>query len=506
MSTTPNRTRVLMLCAHEPTMDPRVKWSAASAARSFDVTVLGFNNAAGSLPEQQDADGYRLVRLPHEFVSLLTYPYTFLKVAPLWFWPVALVLSPFFALLLVLIILPLVLARTARRTAYSTYSALLRYPIGRRIQPLVAAVKRLRPARKGSDEDGERLRERSLGSLRARISYVANLMRMQFGPPALWFTSYIDALPAKPDTIHCNDLDTLLVGVMARRRYGCRVVYDAHEYYPHCDPYGRWLDIWIFSAIEWLLLRRTDAVVTINEPMAEQMSSAYGYRPIYAVPNAEPRADVAVVPMRTAMSDQADGRLKCLVQGRYSPKRGMEEVIEAWRHVDPGKAALFLRGPENEHSQRGRDLAARLGLLDRSVYFLPAVTEDELVAAAAEADVGIIPYLSDFVIYEYACPNKLAQYMHAGLVLLSNDLAYVRSVIEWGHAGLIYRVGESGSLAAAVHRLADDADLLNGFKRAATEFAHGTFNWQAYSPIFDALYRGETPHLRPDGTAIAPAR
>ncbi|SIR20388.1 Glycosyltransferase involved in cell wall bisynthesis [Bosea sp. TND4EK4] len=500
MSATADRLRVLMLCAHEPTMDPRVKWSAASAARSFDVTVLGFNNAAGSLPEQQDGDGYRLVRLPHKFVAVLAYPRAFLEAVPPHLWPVAVLLSPLFALLLLLVALPLALARIMRQAALGIRSALLRHPLGRHVEPFLSAPAR-RPSEDGSGEEEERRRERSLGSLRARISYVSNLLRMQFGPPALWFTSYIDSLPTKPDTIHCNDLDTLLVGVVARKRYGCRVVYDAHEYYPHCDPYARWLDIWIFSAIEWLLLRRTDAVVTINQPMAEQMSAAYGYRPIYAVPNAEPRADVAVVPMRTAMTDQSDGRLKCLVQGRYSPKRGMEEVIEGWRHVDPRKAALFLRGPENEHSRRGRELAARLGLLDRSVYFLPAVTEDELVAAAAEADIGIIPYLSDFMIYEYACPNKLAQYMHAGLALLSNDLAYVRSVIEWGHAGLIYRVGESGSLAAAVHRLADDADLLSRLKQAATEFARETFNWQAYSPIFDALYRGETPQLEADGTA-----
>lgn len=481
-----NPLRVLMLCAHEPTMDPRVKWAATSAARSFEVTVLGFNNAAGSLPQHQDLDGYRLVRLPHRFVSLLTYPLAFAKTVPPLLWLILLALSPLLALLLAFVALPLALMRLIRQTLGAGRAA--------------AGPAAARHAGHDSAEEETRQRERMLGSLRARISYVANLMRMQFGPAAHWFNAYIDALPVKPQTIHCNDLDTLLVGVVAGRRHGCRVVYDAHEYYPHCDPYARWLDIWIFSAIEWILLRRTDAAVTINAPMADQMSAAYGYRPIYAVPNAEPRSDTAIVPLRSAMTELAAGRLKCLVQGRYSPKRGMEEVIEGWRHVDSAKAALFLRGPENEHSRRGRELAARLGLLDRSVYFLPAVSEDELVAAAAEADIGIIPYLSDFVIYEYACPNKLAQYMHAGLALLSNDLAYVRSVIEWGHAGLIYRAADSGSLATAVHRLADDADLRLQLKRSAADFARDTFNWQAYSPIFDALYRGETPKLAPDGT------
>lgn len=527
----PDRLRVLMLCAHEPTMDPRVKWSAMSAARSFDVTVLGFNNGADTLPADQEQDGYRILRLPHRFVPLLTYPLRFCAAAPPVFWllalALALVLAPLVAVaaalvvLLLALITPFIVLRAARRALTNAYSASLKHPVGPYLQRLVAAVKRLRPGRnagatqqqatqqqagqqQATQQQATQQQDHALSSLRARLSYIANLMRMQFGPPAQWFTDHIDALPDKPHVVHCNDLDTLLVGIIARRRHGCRVVYDAHEYYPQTDPYGRWLDIWFFSAIEWILLRRCDAAVTVNAPMAGQISKAYSYRPIYAVPNAEPRADAPVTPMHTAMTTLADGRLKCLVQGRFSPKRGMEEVIEAWAHVDPQKAALFLRGPANIYSQQGEELASRLGLLGRSVYFLPAVTEDELVAAAAEADIGIIPYLSDFVIYEYACPNKLAQYMHGGLAIVSNDLAYVRSVIEWGQAGLVYKVKESGSLAAAVHRLADDPALLRQLKGSAAQFARDKFNWQAYSPIFDALYRGQTPDLAPDGTVRNP--
>lgn len=471
---------MLMLCAHEPTMDPRVKWAAASAAARFDVTVLGFNNAAGSLPAREERDGYALLRLPHVHTPLSTYARAFAGAVPLPLWLIIAALSPLVALAAAVTLLPLAIGRALR----------------------LAGAKR-RAAR--GEAGPAPARAPDPASLRARVSYVANLMRMQFGPGARAFIDHIEAMPAKPLVIHCNDLDTLLAGVVARRRHGCRVVYDAHEYYPYCDPYGRWLDIWILSAIEWLLVRQADGLVTITAPMARQMGAAYGVGPFHAVPNAEPRATRPVAPLRTAMGDLAGGRLRCLVQGRYSPKRGLEELIEGWRHVDPGKAALFLRGPENEHSRRARELAAGLGLLDRSVYFLEAVTEDELVAAAAEADVGVIPYLSDFVIYEYACPNKLAQYMHAGLAVLSNDLAYVRSVVERGGAGLIYRAAEEGSLAAAVHRLADDRAQLSRLGAAAADFARDTFNWQAYSPIFDALYLGQSPRLAPDGTARPPA-
>ena len=59
----PMRTDVLMICAHEPSLDPRIRWEAEAAARRFDVTVLGFNRDDGSEPERHSGSGYRIVRL-----------------------------------------------------------------------------------------------------------------------------------------------------------------------------------------------------------------------------------------------------------------------------------------------------------------------------------------------------------------------------------------------------------------------------------------------------------
>lgn len=490
--------RVLMLCAHEPTMDPRVKWAAESATASFDVTVLGYSRADGSCPARESLDGYVIERLPHLFVNILRFPLALLGLLTPKLMLLGLLLAPVLAIPLVLVVLPLALLRLAKVLVRD--SALLRLGPGRSIQPLVRAVKAVFVREPTSPAAAEARAERRLRSIRARISYVANLMRMQFGPPAVHFVEYLEAMPVKPDVVHCNDLDVLLVGALAKKRYGCRLVYDAHEYYPYCDPYACWLDIGLFSVLEKFLLRHVDGAVTVNEPMAELMSRDYGFRPIYAVPNAEPKAAAPVAPMATNMTRLAAGRVKCLFQGRYSPKRGMEEIILGWQHVDGDKAALFLRGPENNYTQEGRALAERLGLLNKSVYFLPAVTEDELVAAAAEADIGIVPYLPSFVIYEYACPNKFSQYMHAGLMVVSNNLPYVRSVMERAECGLIYDSKDPATLGAAINRVASDPALLQRFKAQSRAFAAQSFHWQAYSGIFDALYRGETPDLAPDGT------
>jgi glycosyltransferase involved in cell wall biosynthesis len=322
----------------------------------------------------------------------------------------------------------------------------------------------------------------------SRLGYVMAVFRAQFAPAAAHFWRFILDMPRKPDVVHCNDLDTLLVGVLAKKRYGCRLVYDAHEYYPHSDPYGGWMDRTLFHALEKVLARQADAVITVNHQLAYVIQKAYGLRRVGSVPNAEPWSDVEIRPVSSSMTALAAGRVRFLFQGRFSPGRGIEEVITAWSKVDASLAALFIRGPDNPWRADLLKQAQQLGILERSVYFLDAVGEDDLVSAAAEADVGLIPYKGDVAGYKYACPNKLSQYLHAGLMVVSNDLPYVREVIEEADAGLCYSCENPDSLVEVVHRIAGDRDLLARSKGNARRYARDKFNWQAFSETLYGAY------------------
>src|SRR5262249_41003423 len=255
-------------------------------------------------------------------------------------------------------------------------------------------------------------------------------MRCSFAPAALLFWERLCGMPQKPHVIHCNDLDTLLVGVLAKRKFGCRLVYDAHEFWPFADPSSRWVDRSFFSLLERLLIKHVDAAVSVNPMLSETIRSAYGLQQVYTVPNVEPWVEHRAPRSNAPLDALAKGRLKFLFQGRFSPGRGIEEVIKAWRNIDGTRAALFLRGPENTWKVQATKLAGGLGLLNESVFFVDPVDEDELVTAAAEADVGIIPYLPISINDRLSCPNKLSQYLHAGLMVIASDLPYVRSVLE----------------------------------------------------------------------------
>jgi glycosyltransferase involved in cell wall biosynthesis len=201
------------------------------------------------------------------------------------------------------------------------------------------------------------------------------------------------------------------------------------------------------------------------------------------------------------MDEFAGGRCKFLFQGRFSPGRGIEELIRAWAKVDGTRAALFLRGPDNMWRRSAMKLAAELGLLDSSVYFLDAVTEDRLIGAAAEADVGIIPYRPLIINDRLCCPNKLSQYLHAGLMVVANNLPFVKSVIADARAGLSYDSAKLESLIEVVDRIVADGELRRRSQENALRYARERFNWQVEGEKLYTLYHSPQ---HPDETTICP--
>lgn len=190
------------------------------------------------------------------------------------------------------------------------------------------------------------------------------------------------------------------------------------------------------------------------------------------------------------MSRFADGRLKLLYQGAFAEGRGLEEVIREWPRVDGTKIAFFLRGRRNGWLDQLEALAEELGVFGESVYILPPVLERDLIGAAQEADIGLIPYKGDWLSYRFACPNKLSQYIHARMAILGNSIPYVEQIISQGQCGLCYDVRKDGSFADEVGMLAADRTLVERFKKNALTFSQREYNWERYEPALLSIVSG----------------
>jgi len=287
----------------------------------------------------------------------------------------------------------------------------------------------------------------------------------------------------RPDLIVCHDLLGLIAGVRLKRLWEVPLLYDTHEFWPQASLLRERWEESLLTRVERRLIGNADQVVTVSPPLAAHLERVYGVEGVLSVPNAVPRRSTPL-PGRTP-----DGPVRFLLQGQLAAGRGIELLLDAWGDLD-ARAVLQLRYLPNDYARRFERRYATL-LESGRVERLAPVGEEELVEAAAAADVGVVPYTGPNLNHLYASPNKVSQYMQAGLALLvSSDMQYVGSLLERFGCGVTYDPRRPETLSAAVEGIVRDPDELERMKQAAVTASETEFNWEVVSrPYSEAITR-----------------
>jgi glycosyltransferase involved in cell wall biosynthesis len=287
------------------------------------------------------------------------------------------------------------------------------------------------------------------------------------------------------DLVVATDLDTLPAGVALKEETGAALLYDAHEFWPYSMPGARHWYSEFWTGFGTPLVKAADLAVTVSPPLAAVMAAEYG-RDFATLPNCASRADGEGVDIDRKLAGFSGRRdVVFLYQGAFVAERGIDRLISAWQHVD-GRGVLLLRGPDNDNRRQMMNRAAALGLLDRTIHFPPAVPEHALVGAAAEADIGVIPYEPSNINNRLCCPNKLSQYLAAGLPVISNELEFVKSVVVGNRIGFAVNFGDERATAALFNRVIAGRDDLPAMARRARVHFEQHFHWER---VFEPLRR-----------------
>ncbi len=298
------------------------------------------------------------------------------------------------------------------------------------------------------------------------------------------------ARSVRADVYHANDLDTLLVSRLAAVRARARLVYDSHElwlgstrYIRETGPVGRLRD----RLTERLLVRRADAVIAVTPGRAREMSRMYPGLVVDVVencPDATPEArESRYLPDRLGVPE---GTPIALYQGSIALERGLENLIRACSLLPRGAVRVAMIGPDMTGGRLSA-MATGSGLGD-VLTVLPPVPSEDLPMVTASADMGLILFQNTCPNHYYSLPNKLYEYMMAGIPVVAADLPEMRRVIEEEGCGVLTDPEDPAAIAAAIAGLAADPPRMRSMGGRGRSAALSRYTWSRQQVVLTAIY------------------
>jgi glycosyltransferase involved in cell wall biosynthesis len=315
-------------------------------------------------------------------------------------------------------------------------------------------------------------------------------------PRGWWAALRADLPPA--DLYHCCGVQAIGIArdlardAKTRGRAG-RVVYDVIDAILDSNNYARTSPpvLAFYRRRERGWARAADAVVTVNEPIAEHLRRIWRLDSAPTVLlNCQPRwTPPAVRPDRIR---EATGlpreRAIVLFLGKIGRERGLDEAAEAVLRLDDAALVVLGFGPWAETLGQ-RDVDPRF--VGRHVT-LPPVHPDDVPEWTASADVSIVAVPANSLNQRLSTPNKFWESMTAGTpIVVGRDLEVMRAIVDAEDIGAAADPADPEDLARALRSLIEAPAAERDVRRArALEAARARYNWEtAVQPYLAVVER-----------------
>ncbi len=237
-------------------------------------------------------------------------------------------------------------------------------------------------------------------------------------------------------------------------------------------------------------LRTATAFCATSLKEAENIRRLGLEQPIAVIPNG---IDIPATPLGR---DKKENR-KALFISRLHPKKGLLDLIEAWRRLK-GQARngserwhLTIAGPDEEGYKARIEAAIRNGKLEKDIDVLGPVYGAEKTALLNEANLFILPTYSENF------GNVVAEALAAGVPVITTKGAPWRE-LETNHCGWWTETGVEGCYRAIIQATAISEKERQEMGRRGRTLVETRYSWRSVAESMADFYRwiirgGERP-------------
>jgi len=307
-----------------------------------------------------------------------------------------------------------------------------------------------------------------------------------------YLTFYEAARRQDADVYHVHDLPLLLVGSVVATAINKPLIFDSHELWLERSLRPKTWKRRGAAMLRFLASNFVAKTITVNESLAVEHRVRYGISMPTVIRNCASRVDMCAGETTSYIQgalNLRDDAFIALFHGSFGKLRGLDNLVRAAKHLKGSRAHIVFigRGPEETLL---RSLARELGVTDH-VHFLPFVPEPQLMNWVRSAHIGIVAYPNSSLNTFLSSPNKLYQYLMAGLPVVTVDHPEKRRIVlenAVGPVGIVIPEPRPDLIAEAIIRLSEDKELWQELSHNARILCDTELNWEEEARKLIALY------------------
>lgn len=308
-----------------------------------------------------------------------------------------------------------------------------------------------------------------------------------------WFEPMLVELRAlSPETIHAHDVRGLAIACMYKREISStktrtppRIVADVHEWWPGVSWASERQRL-AMTRVQDEFLPEADAVLTVSSTLADMIYERYSMK-AEVVPNFPntPSSSAKVPSIRSRAFGLRSGDILAVYSGSLAPARGVEQVIEALSHFPTLHLSLVAAGPTT-YLNHLKKCAVKHKVRHR-LHIHPYVSPQELLSYLRGADFSLIPF-HRALNHEISLPSKFAEYILAGLPIVSTKYGEVGDSVEKLSVGLTFDPDDPDTLRHTIKRMLSElAELKISVRNLSIEIRN-ELTWERYDKVLIDAY------------------
>lgn len=293
------------------------------------------------------------------------------------------------------------------------------------------------------------------------------------------------SLKEKANVYHFHDPELIPIGLFLKLFTNAKIIYDVHEDYPATIRKRKWLPFFmrniaadVFNLFEKICFYLFDAVI----PATKSISKRFKGHKVVILHN---------YPILHYTTDKVNPKSyhkenTIIYAGAIRETYGISKIVKSLEYIDENlQVKLKLLGKFIDSNFEAK--ITSMEVFSKKVDFIGFVPHKEVYSHLSTADIGLVLF-HPLPNYIEAMPNKLFEYMSAGLPVIASNFPLWKEIVEGNNCGLTVNPLNLKEIVNTIEYLLKRPELMEEMGKNSRKVVLEKYNWEQESKKLLNLY------------------